>query len=203
MGFASIHEHALITQFSLSAPARRFGQQAFARLRRSDHVRSALVPTGDEFFLAHALDDHRNLTLQAYFFAAGTPAPPVRDISLRPAVAEDADLVRRESGDFFDDIEHHIAERGLFVTVRGDEPVGFGILVTSALYDAAGSIGMFTLEHHRRTGVATATLSLLRAECAARGLRAVAGCWYYNHRSKQTLERAGMVASTRLLRVEY
>ncbi len=30
-----------------------------------------------------------------------------------------------------------------------------------------------------------------------------AGCWYYNHRSKQTLERAGLYSPTRLLRISY
>jgi len=36
-----------------------------------------------------------------------------------------------------------------------------------------------------------------------RGLRAVAGCWYSNHLSKRMLERAGMHAPTRLLKVKY
>ena len=33
-----------------------------------------------------------------------------------------------------------------------------------------------------------------------RSLRPVAGCWYYNHRSRRTLQRAGMYSSTRLLK---
>ena len=33
------------------------------------------VPTCDEFFLAHALDDYRQLTKQAYFFAAVRDTP--------------------------------------------------------------------------------------------------------------------------------
>jgi GNAT superfamily N-acetyltransferase len=62
---------------------------------------------------------------------------------------------------------------------------------------------MYTAERFRRQGVGTATIALLIEECRGQGLRPVAGCWYYNHRSKQTLERAGMYSPTRLLKVEY
>ena len=58
---------------------------------------------------------------------------------------------------------------------------------------------MFTIEPFRNTGVGTTTIALLMAECSRRGLRPVAGCWYYNHGSKRTLERAA-VTQTRLLR---
>src|SRR5918998_6686484 len=68
-GFASIHEERLITQFALSEAYRRCGQALFRELRQMEQVRSAFVPTCDEFFLAHALDDYRQLAKQAYFFA--------------------------------------------------------------------------------------------------------------------------------------
>jgi GNAT superfamily N-acetyltransferase len=62
---------------------------------------------------------------------------------------------------------------------------------------------MHTIEKFRRQGVGTATIQLLIDECRRRGLRPVAGCWYYNHFSKKTLERAGMYTATRLLKVDY
>src|SRR5918993_1193489 len=68
-GFASIHEERLITQFALTEHYRRCGQTLFGELRRMEQVRSAFVPTCDEFFLAHAIDDCRQLAKQAYFFA--------------------------------------------------------------------------------------------------------------------------------------
>ena len=76
-------------------------------------------------------------------------------------------------------------------------------MVKSRFYPDVASIGMYTIEPYRNSGVGTATIALLVEECARRGLRAVAGCWYYNHASKRTLERAGMVTQTRLLRIEY
>ena len=62
---------------------------------------------------------------------------------------------------------------------------------------------MFTLESARRQGVGTHTIGFLIGECRRRGLRPIAGCWYYNHRSLQTLQCAGMFARSRLLRIEH
>ena len=199
-GFASVHNEHLITQFALDEPYRHCGQSIFRQVRRLEQVQAAFVPTCDEFFLSHALDDYRLLAKQAYFFTAAREAPgsvPSR-YTMRPAELDDAELVRRESGDFFEQPERHITARELFVTLRGEEPVGFGLLLKSLLYDDVASIGMYTIERYRHTGVGTATIRWLLDECQRRSLRPVAGCWYYNHRSKQTLERAGMVSPTRL-----
>jgi GNAT superfamily N-acetyltransferase len=205
-GFASIHEERLITQFALAEPYRRCGQALFGELRRMEQVRSAFVPTCDEFFLAHALDDYRQLAKQAYVFATPPDADgPVTKVpySIRSAAADHADFVRQESGDFFEHLERHIAAGELFVTLRDEEPVGFGILVKSTLYEDVASIGMYTIERYRRAGVGTATITMLIAECRRRSLRPVAGCWYYNHRSRRTLQRAGMYSATRLLKFDY
>jgi hypothetical protein len=43
----------------------------------------------------------------------------------------------------------------------------------------------------------------LMAACRDDGIMPLAGCWYYNHASKKTLEAAGMVTATRLLRFEF
>jgi RimJ/RimL family protein N-acetyltransferase len=205
-GFASIHGANLITQFSLGVSHQRLGQSLFARLRRMEHVQDAFVPTSDEFYLAHALDEYRELRKQAYFFRypdESIASARLNGFRLRLAAAGDVPLIRQESGDFFDPVENYLGARQIFVTSRGAEPVGFGLLVPSALYDDVASIGMFTIERQRQQGVGTATIALLIAECRRRGLRPVAGCWYYNHASKRTLERAGMVTPTRLLRIAY
>ena len=204
-GFASVHDGRLITQFALDEPYRRLGQRVFAQARRLEEVRSAFVPTCDEHYLAHALDEYRQLSKQAYFFALAMSSRvrPPADFVLRPAESEDALLIREESGDFLDPLAARLARGELFVTLRNGEPVGFGIREVSTLYDDVASIGMFTRERYRRQGVGTATIALLIDDSLRRGLRPVAGCWYYNHRSKQTLERAGMYSSTRLFKIEY
>ncbi|MBW3634656.1 MAG: GNAT family N-acetyltransferase [Chloroflexi bacterium] len=204
-GFASVHDERLITQFALDQPYRYYGQPIFQQVRQLEQVRSAFVPTCDELFLSHALDDYRQLAKQAYFFTAVRDAPGSTSgrYTMRPADVGDVELVREESGDFFQPLEQHITAGEVFVTLRGEEPVGFGILIKSLLYDDVASIGMYTIERFRRAGVGAATIRMLMDECRRRSLRPVAGCSYYNHRSKQTLERAGMFSPTRLLKIDY
>jgi len=206
-GFASIHKGSLITQFCLAEPYKRYGQPVFQRLRKMETVREAFVPTCDEFFFSHALDDYRQLAKQAYFFTVGretTDPEMTSGYSLRQADEGDIGFIRQQTGDFFEDVEKRVRSGELFLTHRdGGEPVGFGVMVRSKLYKDVASIGMYTIEAFRGTGVGTATITRLIEECRRRQLRAVAGCWYYNHLSKKTLERAGMVTQTRLLRIEY
>lgn len=205
-GFTSIHQESLITQFALVPPFRRYGQAIFLAVRRLEQTRSAFVPTCDEFYVSHALDGHRSVVLQAYFFSAldgdaGT-APGKAD-SLRLALPRDTDVIRAETGDFFEPVERYLAKDELYLTLREGERVGYGLMVRSALYDDIASIGMFALAPWRRQGVGTATMSMLRDECRRRGLRPVAGCWYFNHGSKRTLEAAGFYSPTRLLKIDY
>jgi RimJ/RimL family protein N-acetyltransferase len=205
-GFASIHRASLLTQFCLAEPFKRWGQAAFRRLRQCESVSAAFVPTCDEFFLAHALDDYRQLHKQAYFFAfGGAPLDPtvIGRYGLRQAGPEDAGFIQQYSGGFFRNLEQQLEAGELFLTGRDGSSVGFGVLVKSRLYPDVASIGMYTIEPYRNSGAGTATIALLIDECARRGLRPVAGCWYYNHASKRTLERAGMVTQTRLLKIEY
>ncbi len=204
-GFASIHKESAITQFTLSEPYRHLGQPVFARLRRHEHVQSALVPTNDQFFLAHALDDYRQLAKQACFFAlASTRVLPIPSgNTIRLAVVSDLDLIRKETGDFFETPEQHVAKGEISIVERDCEVAGFGVMEMSRLYQKTASIGMFTVERFRNHGVGATTIALLIGECQQRGVRPVAGCWYYNHSSKRTLEKAGMYSPTRYLKVEY
>lgn len=195
-----------MTQFALGGRCQRYGQTIFRQVRRLEYVRSAFVPTFDEVFLSHAVDDYRHLAMQAYFFAVPddfSPSVVPNEMSLRQATAGDIPVIREESGDLSDDVEQRTARGDLFVTMRGGEAAGFGILERSALYDDVASIGMFTRPHHRREGIGTATIALLIDTCRQQGCRPLAGCWYDNHRSKRTLERAGMVTATRLLKIDY
>jgi GNAT superfamily N-acetyltransferase len=206
IGLAAIHRGSLITQFSIESAYRRHAQAAFQALRKLEYVREAFVPTCDELYLSHAIDDYRQLHKQAYFFEAAAGS---RDVvgtgryALKVATNEDEGLIREQSADLFGDVGQRITRGELFVTERAGVRVGYGVLAKSLFQRGVAGVGMFTHEAFRGTGVGAATIGLLLDECARRELRAVAGCWYHNHASKRTLERAGMVTRTRLLKVEY
>lgn len=208
-GFTSIHKGSLITQFALATSFKQAGQSIYSRIKKLENAQAALVPTCDEFFLSHALDEYRQLTKQAYFFAARTdnveevvPSP----FTLRRAELADIPSIQEGSGEFFGDaerIKRSINKGELFLMFGPEGCVGFGIMDRSELCGSIASIGMYVIESFRQQGVGTATLRLLQNECLREGLRPVAGCWYYNHLSKKTLESAGMFTQTRLLRIEY
>ena len=205
-GFASVFRANLITQFHLAEPFKRHGQAVFQRLRKMENVGAAFVPTCDEFFLSHAIDDYRQLARQAHFFTVGrNPLEPelVQRCSLRQAEPGELSFIQQQSGDLVDKLEERLEAGEIYLTHRDGECVGFGVRVNSRFYRDVASIGMYTIEPFRNAGVGTATIALLIQECASHGLRAVAGCWYYNHASKRTLENAGMVTQTRLLKIDY
>lgn len=210
IGWAAVHQQALLTQFALLPAYKYLGQRIFPLARKLEEVRAAFVPTCDEFFLAHALDDYRQLEKQAYFFQHDPHRPPYQSpvgLTHRQATLADVPTFQQLSGDFFDNLEQRITAGQLTITERvngaGVDCVGFGIIDPGRLLPAVGSCGMFTVEEHRNQGIGPAIITHLIGCCAARGLRPVAGCWYYNHRSKKTLEKAGMFAQTRLLKISY
>ena len=208
IGWTAVHGQTLLTQFGLLPAYRQWGQAAFAQARKLETVNAAFVPTCDEFFLAHALDDYRQLEKQAYFFQQSSQRPayqPAQPLRHRPATAEDVLAIRQLSGDFLDKLEQRVAEGQLYVTqsAESDELLGLGIIERGRLCDGAASCGMFVAEPARRQGIGAAIIANLMGCCAEMTLQPVAGCWYYNHNSKKTLEKAGMFTQTRLLKISF
>ncbi len=206
-GYTSVYKESFIVQFALQGAARLRGEEIFSKARRLESVRGALVPTSDQFFLAHALDNFSKLTKQAIVFE---PVSSVADLTrleeydLRLATMEDLPLINESTGDdFLEDPEPYIRSKEVYLTIRNEETVGFGIIERSRYQPERASLGMFTIESVRRTGVGTATMQLLKAKARELNIQPVAGCWYYNHGSKETLQKAGMIASGRYIRVEF
>lgn len=210
IGWAAVYQQTLLTQFALLPAYKPWGQRVFAQARKLETVQAAFVPTCDEFFLAHALDDYRLLEKQAYFFQHSPQRQPDQ-ASLpwqhRQANAEDRATIQQLSGDFFDKLEQRIDEGQIYITQAAlsttDEWVGFGIIEKGRLCHGVASCGMFVVETHRKQGIGAAIIAYLMSRCAELALRPVAGCWYYNHNSKKTLEKAGMWTQTRLLKISF
>lgn len=205
-GYTSIHENNLVTQFFLFDSFKKYGQPIFQQVKKLEMVQQAFVPTCDEFFLAHALDTYRRLEIQAYFFQHGNEdldANKLISFSHRLAQVTDIEYIRHISGDFFEPIAQKVEDCELFITNKDNDIAGIGVIVKSIFREHVSDIGMFTIESFRNTGVGTATIQLLIQECLKNGQQIVAGCWYYNHLSKRTLEKAGMYSQTRLLKFSF
>ena len=205
IGYFSIFNKNLLTQFFINNHHRQHGQDAFHRIRRSEEIQHGFVPTNDEFFLSHVLDCAKKVDLQAYFFKDSKREIShikISDFSYRQATERDIDLIGEKSGDFFDDIHKQIMDRELYIGEIEEKAAAFGIIEKSKLYDDVASIGMFTIAEGRQRGIGTNMLIALKELCYREGITPIAGCWYYNHNSKKTLEKAGFVSQTRLLKIQ-
>jgi GNAT superfamily N-acetyltransferase len=207
LGYLALHEQKLLTQFYIEPAYLNQGQAIFRQFRSQFKPEAAFVPTCDELFLSHALDEETVLKKQAYFFQdcreIEVEAKIYRPGQFRPASEGDKAEIETISGDFFDRLAERIAHKEIFVFREEETLLGVGIVEKGRLLCQCASIGMFTHEQHRQQGVGRSIIIHLKRWCYTNGFVPVAGCWYYNYNSKKTLESAGMVTRTRLLRLEF
>ncbi|MEM2899340.1 MAG: GNAT family N-acetyltransferase [Thermoplasmata archaeon] len=205
VGYFAIFKNNLLTQFFLEKEAWGYSQNAFSSVLDKFEIKSAYVPTSDELFLSLALDVHKKVELQAYFFVDNKNIklePPYKG-NFAQASIDDAYDIEKISGDFFDFLEKRIKEKQIFTFRDEKELLGAGIVEKSRLLKGYASIGMFTNEKFRMKGIGTSIIIHLKAWCYSHGLIPISGCWYQNTNSKKTLERAGLISKSRLLNIIF
>ena len=67
LGYFSIFQDELLTQFYLHKQFKYLSQEIFFRVKKMQSIQTAYVPTCDEFFLSNALDDYKSVNKQAMF----------------------------------------------------------------------------------------------------------------------------------------
>ncbi|KRE32774.1 GCN5 family acetyltransferase [Paenibacillus sp. Soil724D2] len=206
VGYYAIHNNELLTQFYISRPYQMYAQKMFSQVLESNTVNSLFVPTCDELFVSLAIDKDFTINKQAYFFqdnhADIIESNVSGDESFRLANLEDLQQIQQICGDFLDQYERRIASGELFTYYRGAVLLGIGVVEKSKMFKGLASIGMFTNEAYRKQGIGKVIILQLRKWCDKQGIKPVSGCWYYNEASKRTLESAGMVTKTRLLKIK-
>lgn len=207
IGYFSIYNKNLLTQFYLIKEYRHLGQEIFNKIRRYEEIQRAYIPTSDEFFLSHGIDCSKGIEIQAYFFQDSMrPIPKdklLKDFTCRLATENDYEFIKDITGDFFNDLIGQINKKEIYICYVKDKPVSFGVIEHSNIYENLASIGMFTVEGKRLSGVGRNTIVKLKEICYQNKITPIAGCWYYNHNSKKTLESAGMFSQTRLLVIRF
>ncbi len=203
-GYFAVHKKKLLTQFYMPDKYKKYGQKVFAEMKRVLFVDSAFIPTCDEFFMAHAIDSYKSLEKQAYFFCdSKRKIKGDTGIILRKAVYTDIGSIGENSGDFFGELERKVSEGIIYIAEKDSTAVGYGIIEKQMILKNCASIGMFTIESRRQQGIGRTIIINLKEMTYEMGLKPLAGCWYYNHNSKKTLESAGMITNTRLLKFHF
>ncbi|MCB0188984.1 MAG: hypothetical protein KDE31_32165 [Caldilineaceae bacterium] len=201
IGHCAIHESMGLTRFYVDPAERRHGQPLFRQVRKQFAVTQAMVPTCDEFFLSHALDEYAELHKQAYFFGVGAPNGVWDDLAglyFQPATLADLAETAAINGDFLDQLEERISAGEIHIGRYEGVVVAMGIIERGQLLPDYGSIGMLVVPEQRQRGIGARMLRYLRHVCEMQQIHPIAGCGYDNLLSKRTLEAAGMVTATRL-----
>ncbi len=208
IGFFAIFEETLLTLFHVLESHARYGQEIFEKVKRYEQVTSAYVPTGDEFFLSHAIDNFVRLEKQAYFTTYtdnGLPEGKEKKLELIPILTKEDTALFKLTTDFFDeDSEERILEgvphfKVYKVEERG-QLIGFGVVEYGRVIKSMASVGMYVMEEKRQQGYAANILQTLKTLVQNQGYTPRSGCWYYNHNSKKSMEAAGAYSKTRLLK---
>lgn len=206
VGYFAILDNQLLTQFYVTFNTIQDSKEIFTQVINDFSITKSLLPTSDEFLISLALDLDFKINKQAYFFQDGKVEVPdeklFKDAEFRQANISDSEKIKVVSTDFFDRLEERIENGEIFILSKNDLFYGFGIIEKSKLQQGYASIGMFTNEQFRQMGIGRTILHHLKHWCYSNQLHPIAGCWYYNTLSKQTLESVGMRTKTRLVNIE-
>jgi GNAT superfamily N-acetyltransferase len=205
-GYFGVFNKTMLTQFFIAREYLREAQKIFGEVIENYPIKNAYVPTSDEQFLCLCMDKQTKVNLQAYFFEDSgvkvSEALYPREW-LKPAELEDLQEILEMTGDFIDRHEERIKEGQLYILRDGEEFLGLGIIVDNRILKDNACTGMFTNEKYRQRGIGRSIILHLKDICREKGLKPMAGCWYYNHNSKKTLESTGYISTARLLRIDF
>lgn len=206
IGYFAILNEDLLTQFFLKVPIYSKSREVLEHVLSTHSISSIFVPTSDEYLLSTVLDLDFKMTKQAYFFQdSKIPSKKEKLFAggeLRQAAHSDAERIIEVSQDFFDRLNDRITAGEIFVFMNENHLLGAGIIEKSMLQKGYASVGMFVNEEYRKQGIGRTIIHNLKEWCYKNDLIPICGCWYYNTNSKLTLESAGMVSKTRLLKFQ-
>lgn len=205
IGYFAIFEERMMTQYYMMNTYMYLAQGCFNSIIKTFELKTAYVPTCDEFFLSHCMDFHKEVALQAYIFTETNrtvqPASFPKSM-LRLANLSDAEMIKSLSGDFFEELYQSISDRKIYI-LEDDVVYGFGIVENNKIHTEYKGTGMYTVEAHRHKGVGRSIILHLKDFCHTLGYQALPACWYHNYNSKRTLESCGFVSKTRLLKIIF
>ncbi len=197
---------SLLTIFFIQHESFRWAAAALADVKQQFSIEEAFVPTTDVGFLAVALEHYTRLEIQALHFTetdAAVRPPEFGRERLRLATASDLPAIEQLAGDFLDGYAERIRNGQIYLLEDRSELLGLGVLVDNKIMPNCIGTGMLTRENRRGEGIGRSIIIHLRAIAHELGKKPVPGCWYYNTNSRKTLESAGYVTKSKLLKFNF
>jgi len=207
IGYFSINSETILVLFNVMEKYRNISQELFAIVKKYESIKEALIPTGDEFFISHAIDNYTKLEKQAYLSLYTDKNPnKIIPVELKHADIEKDMETLELCHDFLkSEIENinKLIDEEIYIAKHENNVIGFGIVEYQKIADIYASIGMIVREEYRQKGYGANILNGLKNIVKSKGKIPVSGCWYYNHNSRKTMESAGAYSKTRLLRFYF
>ena len=207
IGYFSINNGAILVLFNVIEKYRNISQELFTIIKKYESIREALIPTGDEFLISHAIDNYTKLEKQAYLSIYTDKSPnKIIPIELKLADIEKDIETLNLCHDFLkSEIKNinNLIDEEIYIAIHENNVIGFGIIEYQIILDIYASIGMIVREEYRQKGYGANILNGLKNIVKSKEKIPISGCWYYNHNSKKTMESAGAYSKTRLLRFYF
>jgi hypothetical protein len=179
-------------------------RSVFSRAKEEMGVTVAFIPTTDIAALSVVLEEYTKIQIQALHFSDTTrevrPARFSRD-KFRLAVADDLQEINTLADDFLDDYELKVKNGEIYVLEEKNELLGIGVFIQNKIMKNCVGTGMYTKKTRRKEGVGRSIILHLKEIAYDQGMIPVPGCWYYNTNSRRTLESAGYITQSKLLKV--
>lgn len=190
-----------LTAFHTERAYELYAQRAFAQARALTGAQEAYVPTGDTQYLNLALDSQKRVETHSLVFTLGErDVKPARfDMScLRLATPEDERDILDEYG-----VLENIRLGKYYVLRAQGKFLGQGFYNEMRVTPHIACIGMSVAPEWRMQGVGRSIIIHLTQICKAKGKTPLCGCYVKNTASQRTLESAGFIPDSRLLRVIF
>lgn len=205
VGFFSIFRKTKITSFYLIDSHIKDSQNIFSDIITKFGIGSSFVATSDELFLSLAMDYHKKVEMQAYFFTdSKTNVKKANWPRNLLSLATEKDIKEIMATEPYDDIEALVESNAVYIMRKEDLTfLGTGIINPLKSMPNICVIGMSVSIQYRQLGIGRSILTYLKDLCYENGKTPVAGCWYQNTNSKKTLESVGFVTKSRLLNILF
>jgi GNAT superfamily N-acetyltransferase len=181
-------------------------------------LKGAYAATNEPGYLSLCLDRQREVAVDTLLYFDHHSVPPVGAEKLRLATDEDLPglvaiqetdvggdlgLMEQGFGGLAGFLRGMIADRALFVLEDGGTIIGSGDFRQRATWPGTADLGVVVAPQHQGRGVGTEILCLLKQKAASTGLEPICSTTVDNLASQRMIEKAGMVARHRILRITF
>jgi|GEM_PF-3277957 len=208
IGTCMIDEEKTLVLWEFHEAHMGLSQAWLEEMIEENRIKRALVSTRQIPFLSLCLEYQKAIRIESYLFEPQQDflklESPASDLIFRLADQIEIEACKAIVGEPYEGYLKNLYDnKGLFVLAKADFVLCMGELRVDENTPNYSDLGMATHPEYRGKGLATYTVSCLLAETKKRGLVANAACDFDNRASKKTLEKAGMMASHRLLEISF